>query len=589
MMIRRNRKYGNLREYFIYFILLSLAVVIFTAGFSYFFSMRTLRETSIQNREVSLVLMRNTFENLISQIDNTINLSQNYLLQYRFFFESGTYTVLQQLRAELNTLNKNKYVQSVCVYYRDWQYTVSAEFGQASLDLYYDRDFLELLDNMGFRYQRTIFRIKELKNGESIPVLSIIRSIPVYYFTEHPVAWAVIDIDLTAINDSMKDIFNVENSFFSIIDVNYTPLISIGSSSLLDNTGIPERMSLMDLSQDLSQDIVRLTVDGKLVLIATSREHEWNLIYIEPNSGIIKNWFWQLLISMSGAITIAIIISYAGSIFFSRRIYNPIKEIFDKTYTSGNDQRKKETELIIQKIDELIENNNMLEEEKSLNAKTEPVKNQIQYPISIENEIFLAFREDNLDKFIETFHSFRNYYSARTDAMDIIHGAYFRLIYAFIVITAHGTGMEDENTDYRIIYTFTAIDDIHSWIMEKFLHVFNVLHTNKKPSSGLLKDVCEYIDSNLDGDITAKGLWQKFNYHPSTFHRLFRDELNLTLKNYVDAKRIEKSKELLFTTNLKIHEIAVQSGYTHTQSFIAFFSNAVGCTPAEYRARNIRK
>ena len=59
----------------------------------------------------------------------------------------------------------------------------------------------------------------------------------------------------------------------------------------------------------------------------------------------------------------------------------------------------------------------------------------------------------------------------------------------------------------------------------------------------------------------------------------------MTLKNYVNQKRIEKAKGLLLTTNLKINEIAIQVGYNHTQSFIAFFNQSVQCTPLEYRRR----
>jgi AraC-like DNA-binding protein len=49
---------------------------------------------------------------------------------------------------------------------------------------------------------------------------------------------------------------------------------------------------------------------------------------------------------------------------------------------------------------------------------------------------------------------------------------------------------------------------------------------------------------------------------------------------------MEKAKELLLTTNLKIQEIAAQVGYIHAQSFIAFFHHYAQCTPVEFRSRN---
>ena len=128
---RHPRGKSNLREYFLYFLVLSSAVIVFAGGLYFSFSLRTLRETSIKNREESLTLMWNTFENLISQIDNSVKLSQTYFQQYRNFFEQGRYTVLLQLHEELNSISRVNYVHGVCVYYRDWEYTVSSELGLA--------------------------------------------------------------------------------------------------------------------------------------------------------------------------------------------------------------------------------------------------------------------------------------------------------------------------------------------------------------------------------------------------------------------------------------------------------------------------
>ena len=574
---RRTRKKSNLREYFLYFLILSSTVIVFAGGLYFYFSLRTLREAGVRNREESLILMRNTFENLISQIDNSVTLSSTYFQQYRNFYQQGRYTILLQLHEELNSISRINYVHGVCVYYRDWGYTVS-ESGLAGIEYYPDALFLKSLDLMGFRYQRTLFRSKPLRDDEFLPVLTIIRSIPVFYSSQFPEAWAVIDIDLASLNDTMENIFNVEDSFFSIMSADGMPLVSIGSNSMkriLDDgiNGFQVKMS--------PSGVTRIEHSGFLILNAQSQEQEWSFVYIEPYSTIEQAWFGRFLLSAVGATALVLLVSVLGSLFFSRRVFIPIKAIFERTNTvRENTQKLKETDLILRKIDELIEYNSHLEQKKN-----NPEKNEIPYPVSIENGIYRAFRNGDIVKFEKAVDSFRAYYIEKQVETEKIQGAYLRLFCASEVFIPEGFRVS-ESPDYRLIFTFTTIDEIHAWIIEWFSQAFFMLHAHKRPQSRLLKDICNYIDANLGEDITAKGLWQRFNYHPSSLHKLFREEFHMTLKKYVDSKRIEKAKELLLTTNLKINEIAVMVGYSHTQSFIAFFHQAVNCTPLEFRGRN---
>jgi hypothetical protein len=256
---------------------------VFAGGLYFYFSLGALRETSVRNREEFLVLMRNTFENLISQFDNSVALSQPYLQLYRNYFDQGRYTVLLQLHAELQSVSEIKHINGICIYYRDWEKTVSSDSGLtglADLELNPDALFLRSLDFTGFRYQRTLIREKPVRNGESIMVLSIIRSIPVYYHTDLPEAWIVIDIDLASLNDVMEKIFDVEDSYFSIIRDNGMPLVSMGSSSIKEilDGGINNfRM------RAAPSGITRMEYSGYLILYAPSHEREWSFVYIEPN------------------------------------------------------------------------------------------------------------------------------------------------------------------------------------------------------------------------------------------------------------------------------------------------------------------
>jgi AraC-like DNA-binding protein len=492
--------------------------------------------------------------------------------------------MLLQLHEELNVISRIKYVHNISIYYRDWGYTVSSDSGIASLEYYPDALFLRSLDSADFRYRKMLFRSRPLRNGEDVTVLTMIRSIPVYYPAEFPDAWVVIDIDLSSLNGLMEDIFRVTGSFFSIISAQGTPLVSIGNSSLRNfakrvfdygDGNFPMTAS--------SAGLRRLEYSGYLVLYAQSPEREWSFVYIEPYTNLGKGWLSRFLLSAAGVTAFVLLVSVMGSFFFSRRIFNPIKAILEKTNAAKvNTQKLKETDIILRRIDELIQYNNRLEQEKISLERNEAA---LPYPVSLENEIYQAFRDGNWDQFEAAAALFRAYYSEKQAELEKTQGAYLRLLCASGVFFSGNFALKDkdEGPDYRQIFTLASIDEINNWILERFSRAFNYLFAHKRTQSRLLKDICQYIDTHLGDDITAKGLWRQFNYHPSALRRLFREELNLTLKSYVNSKRIEKAKELLLNTNLKVQDIAAQVGYFHTQSFIVFFRQTVHCTPVEYR------
>lgn len=65
---------------------------------------------------------------------------------------------------------------------------------------------------------------------------------------------------------------------------------------------------------------------------------------------------------------------------------------------------------------------------------------------------------------------------------------------------------------------------------------------------------------------------------------IFKKETNITFKNYLIQTRIEKAKELLEKTDLKIYDIAEKVGYNNTRYFSELFQRICGKTPSQYRA-----
>lgn len=70
------------------------------------------------------------------------------------------------------------------------------------------------------------------------------------------------------------------------------------------------------------------------------------------------------------------------------------------------------------------------------------------------------------------------------------------------------------------------------------------------------------------------------------FSRRFREAYSETPYSYLMTRRIERAKALLRRGNLSVTEVCFAVGCTSLGSFSARFTEVVGETPSEYRARN---
>ncbi|MFV2058554.1 MAG: helix-turn-helix domain-containing protein, partial [Thiohalomonadales bacterium] len=84
----------------------------------------------------------------------------------------------------------------------------------------------------------------------------------------------------------------------------------------------------------------------------------------------------------------------------------------------------------------------------------------------------------------------------------------------------------------------------------------------------------EFIESNLDYDISLQEVSQKAGISQWHFQRIFRALTNETLKTYIRSRRLSKALEKLLITNQKIIEIAVTAGFESQESFTRAFKKA---------------
>ena len=94
----------------------------------------------------------------------------------------------------------------------------------------------------------------------------------------------------------------------------------------------------------------------------------------------------------------------------------------------------------------------------------------------------------------------------------------------------------------------------------------------------------EYIEEHFLQVFKGNILSKHFNYSASYITKVFRDEYNLTPKQYATQLVLQESVFLLHE-NLSINEIAQELCFSSPENFSRFFKNYYGCAPSEYRKR----
>ncbi|WP_337101849.1 response regulator transcription factor [Paenibacillus sp. YIM B09110] len=105
----------------------------------------------------------------------------------------------------------------------------------------------------------------------------------------------------------------------------------------------------------------------------------------------------------------------------------------------------------------------------------------------------------------------------------------------------------------------------------------------------VIVEIKQYIFENFDKNISLADLSNRFFINLHYLSQLFKEKTGQTYLEYLTQVRIERSKELLEKTELRIYEICQMVGYTDTTHFSKLFEKAVGCKPSEYKRMRIRK
>ncbi len=126
---------------------------------------------------------------------------------------------------------------------------------------------------------------------------------------------------------------------------------------------------------------------------------------------------------------------------------------------------------------------------------------------------------------------------------------------------------------------FSGLRDYLGPMFQKYCHEAKSGGSRNK----IIELALDYIEEHFTEDIMMSMVAKDHYVNPSYFSKLFHEETGETFSKYVARLRIEKAKQLLKNSTLKIYEITLQVGYNDFRHFIKTFKQMEGITPAQYR------
>ncbi|SDE26767.1 two-component system, response regulator YesN [Paenibacillus sp. UNCCL117] len=98
----------------------------------------------------------------------------------------------------------------------------------------------------------------------------------------------------------------------------------------------------------------------------------------------------------------------------------------------------------------------------------------------------------------------------------------------------------------------------------------------------------EHIRHHLREDLSLPRLAELVHLHPFYLSRLYAKLTGESLSDFITRARMDKAKELLTYSDMKIHEISSAVGYEFAPSFSRIFKKLWGMTPQEFRDQSNR-
>jgi AraC-like DNA-binding protein len=218
----------------------------------------------------------------------------------------------------------------------------------------------------------------------------------------------------------------------------------------------------------------------------------------------------------------------------------------------------------------------------------EQERGEIDYPFALEREIVQALRtgrKDEAEKLLISFLEALLERGAKT--MDVQQGMLQLLGVILHAIRHSGIDLNRISKSANLYEQLMQIGDphkLHTWLVDKVIAPF--IAELESRSDVQLKKTVEaamiYLQINYMKDISLDSCADYTGTNSVALSKAFKQVTGKNFIDYLTELRMEKAKELLRDTDIKINDVAEKSGY-QASYFNRIFKKQEGVTPSRFR------
>lgn len=214
----------------------------------------------------------------------------------------------------------------------------------------------------------------------------------------------------------------------------------------------------------------------------------------------------------------------------------------------------------------------------------------LKYPADIETGMKKAVAGDSDLEYYRLFRQFSRFCIDAGCQPEDIRGASIRLALS-ILANAKALGKLSETMRSKNVVGLITQAVCWEEIWEVFQNISQLIRESDEEEehpelSSLVREAVTIIEEYYDQGITLDELAQRLGVSEEYISTLFKKETGMGFTETVRRYRIDRIKELLLHSSLKLNQIADMVGYTDPKYMSKVFKEEVGVLPAEFRKQN---
>ncbi|WP_337102590.1 response regulator transcription factor [Paenibacillus sp. YIM B09110] len=164
------------------------------------------------------------------------------------------------------------------------------------------------------------------------------------------------------------------------------------------------------------------------------------------------------------------------------------------------------------------------------------------------------------------------------------HQDFLQLVYSFLQskgIMANRLFSDDKSVQISVTAT-RSVKDMVLWI-HHVVHTAIEFSNSVEQSESVVARVVAYVTKQIAQPLLRDEIAKHVFLNVDYLDRVFKKEMGVSVTEYVYRERMNVAQDLLIRTDLPVHAIATEIGYTHFSHFSRMFKMFTSKSPLEYR------